>query len=557
MSKPAAYARAARAANTARGARAGAGAAKPAAAPRGQHMADFKPSAEQAAILEFLQTPGSGNLFINAGAGCGKTTTCAWLLGHLEGSKFMGVFNKEMRPEIERKVDVDVMVRTIHGLGWIPVSKRGKIQMNNFRIWDGLKAGRGEAHVSERYAFYDNVVQLASKAKGQLVHTVAAGADGIGLGDVADRFGIDFNGERDEGLALVERILAAQIADRQYDCFDYDDMVWLCVVQNLPVPRFANVVIDESQDLSPVQIAFVAMIIAAGGRIIAVGDRRQAIYAWRGADEHAVDRIIEAFSMSERPLMTTFRCAKSIVREAQKLVPEFTAGENNPEGVVRTIDTGDMLDQVKPGDFVLSRTNAPLVSGCMRALARGIRAIVRGRDIGGQLAKMVTKTKAVTLVQLEERLTQWLTREVERLSKKIPVSEQAIETAQDKVATIRAIADSEGVKTVADVIARLTALFDLTKRDSAETEAADKLADMTRVVFSSTHRAKGQERETVFLLRDTFMRARRGRNGEMIPPSLEEANLLYVAITRAKSELVYAHGTFADHRNALREVEAA
>lgn len=515
-----------------------------------RHMADFQPSAEQAAILEFLQTPGSGNLFINAGAGCGKTTTCAWLLGYFEGSKFMGVFNREMRPEIERKVSNDVMVRTISGLGWIAVSKRGKNNnFNNMRVWDGLKAGRGEAHVSERYAFYDNVVQLVGKAKGQLVHTVEGG-----LGDVADRFGIDFNGEREEGLALVERILASQIADTKYDCFDYDDMVWLCVVQNLAVPRFANVVIDESQDLSPVQIAFVAMIIAAGGRIIAVGDRRQAIYAWRGADEFAVDRIIEAFSMSERPLMTTFRCAKAIVREAQKIVPEFTAGPNNPEGVVRTIDTGDMLDQVREGDFVLSRTNAPLVSGCMRALARGIRAIVRGRDIGGQLAKMVTKTKAVTLVQLEERLTQWLAREVERLSKKIPVSEQAIETAQDKVATIRAIADSEGVKNVADVVARLRKLFDLDKRDNAETEAADKLADATRVVFSSTHRAKGQERETVFLLRDTYMRSRRGPGGVVIPPSLEEANLLYVAITRAKSELVYAHGSFADHRNALREM---
>jgi superfamily I DNA/RNA helicase len=48
------------------------------------------------------------------------------------------------------------------------------------------------------------------------------------------------------------------------------------------------------------------------------------------------------------------------------------------------------------------------------------------------------------------------------------------------------------------------------------------------VVLSSVHRAKGLEWDRVFLLADTFT-----RKGD------EEDNVRYVAITRAKSELVW------------------
>ena len=58
-----------------------------------------------------------------------------------------------------------------------------------------------------------------------------------------------------------------------------------------------------------------------------------------------------------------------------------------------------------------------------------------------------------------------------------------------------------------------------------------------RVDFTSTHKAKSRERDRVWLLRDTFCQSRRGAEVKE-----EEYNLLYVAITRAKHELVYVAG---------------
>jgi superfamily I DNA/RNA helicase len=61
-----------------------------------------------------------------------------------------------------------------------------------------------------------------------------------------------------------------------------------------------------------------------------------------------------------------------------------------------------------------------------------------------------------------------------------------------------------------------------------------------RVEFSSVHKAKGREKDRVFVLRGTFLKSRFNREtGEWVAPSIEEHNLLYVAITRAKHELIY------------------
>src|SRR6185436_16729146 len=53
--------------------------------------------------------------------------------------------------------------------------------------------------------------------------------------------------------------------------------------------------------------------------------------------------------------------------------------------------------------------------------------------------------------------------------------------------------------------------------------------DSKKVIFSTTHKAKGLERDRVFMLANTY-RYGPGVTGE-------EANLFYVAVTRAKKEL--------------------
>lgn len=55
--------------------------------------------------------------------------------------------------------------------------------------------------------------------------------------------------------------------------------------------------------------------------------------------------------------------------------------------------------------------------------------------------------------------------------------------------------------------------------------------DNRRVILSTTHKAKGLERDRVFMLNKTYKPEK----------SIEERNLTYVAITRAKKELYYVN----------------
>jgi len=253
--------------------------------------------------------------------------------------------------------------------------------------------------------------------------------------------------------------------------------------------------------------------VKPGGRIVAVGDPKQGIYRFRGADDRAFENVVAKLDAKVLPLSVCYRCCKSVVRVAQEIVPEIEAAPDAIEGEVRSVEYKQMKKDVQPGDFVLSRTNAPLVSLCLALLAEGRSAMIQGRDVGQQLASLVKKQKAASVEVLRDSIEEWGKKECARLAAK----KRDVQPVEDKVACILAI--SEGAASVQDVLDRIAALF-----ADTGTEA--------RIVLSSTHKAKGLERDRVWLLEDTYRRR----------PGVEEANIFYVAVTRARKTLVFVEG---------------
>jgi len=468
----------------------------------------FTPSPFQVAIFEDIAS-GTGHTAVNAVAGSGKTTTLVTGLGHVPAgcSTLFMAFNTKIIEELKRRAPRGVEVRGLHSYGVNAVNRAlGNLPLNKFRVDD--LACKFSVDIAKNPELRKDITDCVSMAKAKLA------SDEAGIDAIIDEFGYNGaqNGSRDGFIANVLQLLM-QCTGTEDGCIDYDDMIWLPIVRNLRQRQFDRVFIDETQDLNAAQIELTLRAIKPNGRIVAVGDPRQAIYRFRGADEHAFENVVSKLNAKVLPLSVCYRCAKSIVQVAQAIVPGIQAAPDAEVGEVKSVLYEEMRKAVQPGDFVLSRTNAPLVSLCLGLIAEGRSAMIQGRDVGQQLAGLVKKAKATNVEGLRDYIEAWGKKECARLAAK----RRDIQPVEDKAACILAI--SEGAASVKDVLDRIGALF-------ADTNESG------RIVLSSTHRAKGLERDRVWLLEDTYRRR----------PGVEEDNLWYVACTRARKSLMLVEG---------------
>lgn len=482
-------------------------------------------SPQQEAIFHWFETSeirGEGwgrfqHLVVRARAGTGKTTTIVEAASRApERQILLAAFNREIARELQARVRSSrVEVKTLHALGLKFVRRNWRCEVE-----EGDRRGERAAGLASRAApnAPDHVLRLvaALHTKARELAPRAALADVV---EIAYRF--DYTAEEDWDWTTEQVCAAAltamQLAKQPTNVVDYADMIFLPVAMGWIRPWFDMVVVDEAQDMTETQLEIAGGACRRGGRICVVGDDRQAIYGFRGADSGSLDRLKDQLCAAELGLTVTYRCGSSIVALARELVPDFTAAPGAAAGEIVRCDDERMMDDVREGDFVISRKNAPLVAVCMGLLKRGMRARVRGRDVGRGVVALIRRLRAPTVADVAPRLEQYVAREEAKAQKLSEAAREArVEFVRDQAAIVLALC--EGAATVAELTARVEELF---------TDDATRAA----VMCSTVHRAKGLEADRVFLLQGTFR-----------PGDGEEANIRYVAITRAKTRLCWVSG---------------
>jgi len=475
-------------------------------------------SAQQEAIFSWFASA-SGNLVVRARAGTGKTTTVLEGINRAPEEKILlCAFNKKIAEDKLRNPAGEA--KTLHSIGF------GFVRRNwtNVRPDDGRgeRIARAVVGAQAPDPMVRLVAQLASRGKGMCPFPRPGQ-----LAEIAVAHGLEPDEEwEDEGWTVdrLEREASACMARacEKDGTVDFDDMVFLPVRNRWVRGWWDLVVVDEAQDMNAAQLLLARGACRRGGRIAVAGDDRQAIYGFRGADSGSLDRLKVELGAAELGLTTTYRCPRAVVALAAKLVPDYRAAPTAPEGTVRVIAEERLAGEAMPGDFILSRKNAPLVGVCLRLLREGKRANVQGRDIGRGLVALLKKLKAKSIPDFLSRLAKWEGREEARLAASGKESAEArIEVVHDMADTLRAL--SEGLSGPKELETRIEALF------------SDSGPDSRIVVCSSVHRAKGLEADRVFVLEYTLTRSQPGKP----PPAREETNIEYVAITRARSELVW------------------
>jgi DNA helicase-2/ATP-dependent DNA helicase PcrA len=498
-------------------------------------------SAEQEAIFDwFKSTPGA--LVVRARAGTGKTTTIKTAFTHAPEERMLyAVFNKKNQLEAQRAItDARVEIKTLHSVGLMFI----KQVWENCKPLNTLDNERVTAVVGAQSPreVQTQVTRLVRFAKNVFVGVPELSA----MMELAmDRdiecpaFEDELNGgyTRQVLSSLAIRTLILSLERDAENRISFDDMVWLPVAKGWVRAWYDLVCVDEAQDMNLPQLIMAKGACKPGGRVCVVGDDRQAIYGFRGAASDGMTMMREALGATELSLTTTYRCPKSVVKLAAVLVPDYKAAATAPEGLVEDMDINNIVSRVLVGDAILSRANAPLMPLCLRLLRKGIPSRIEGRDIGKTLLDIVEKFNAQSVPQFITKVEKWRDRQISRVKDSKRFEEKAAQI-NDQADTLVAIA--EGASSVREITNRLSALFQDTEEDSKPA-----------VVLSTTHKAKGLEWPRVYLLRDTYM-SKRPRTG---PPqseaakaaqAREEANIYYVALTRAKQHLVLAEGRLTD-----------
>lgn len=102
---------------------------------------------------------------------------------------------------------------------------------------------------------------------------------------------------------------------------DFDDMLEMCV--NREITTYELVVVDEAQDLTPIQWTVVNQMASVGSKVIVAGDDDQAIYTWMGS--RATD-IVDLLNQSEshEVLGQSWRLPSKVYELAEMVVGQIS-----------------------------------------------------------------------------------------------------------------------------------------------------------------------------------------------------------------------------------------
>jgi superfamily I DNA/RNA helicase len=499
-------------------------------------------SPQQTDAVKFVKNPVAGNMMLTAVAGSGKTFTLLEILKALpEGRVAFCAFSKNIQLEIAAKVETirptlhcTPFVGTTHSFGFGAIRKVTPYVKVDDRKIETLMEDSG-VPVNLR-AFVRKAYRL-SRQWGIGVLPEFKFDSGDAWEKLIDHFdlegeivvdednpNVDFDELLVKGVKFTIDCLKLGV-NRSEKMIDFEDMIWLPLYKNLKMWTYDTILVDECQDINPTRRALVRKMLNPGGRAFFVGDPRQAIFGFTGADSESCINITNEFGCTELPLTFSFRCPKAVVTFAKQWVSHIESTPDAPEGIMKAIDvTSFWGSSFVVEDAILCRNNAPLVDVFFELLSRGIPSHIEGKDIAAELIKTVNRfPKAKTIPTLIEKLEDYKGKQIQKWSAK---------------------GKEEKAARVADVVNAIVAIATHIPADASVNTLKDKISSMfldtngekaMTLTLTTIHKAKGREWNRVFWY---------GRNRWNPSPyarkewqKIAEDNLCYVAATRAKREL--------------------
>lgn len=472
---------------------------------------------EQEAIISCDKSSVMGE----AVAGSGKSTTMLELLSRkmqdFDGNAFLTLFSKSLQQELEPYSKPNLSITTKHALGLSLFYKAGIrpiVDGNKSKnlLMKHLRFNPEDMPSDQRAAAWRelfNMCDLVSKLKVRFVDW----RDRNIVSLVNSQYGCDVN-----DLDLVQELMRMSLERGKTGWIDFDDMNYVPIIEGFDFRKFDIGVMDECQDFSPMDSIFLERCIADGGKAVFVGDTRQSIMGFAGADTSMMRKLRDKFSCEVFPISYTFRCPHAVVNAVRNLGHHDTikAWSGAKDGVFDPHATYDPMEY-DAGTMILSRRNATLIPFALKAHKIGRRVSVLGEHIQSRLLSIMKHRDEKTIDSLRASILDEQQKKISKMMEGKP-SASAIELINDVYDTLVNIINE---CTQVDQVSKM--IFDIF------TPKSDSL------IYSSMHRSKGREADRVVILDSARMTLDLSKlNDEEIQ---QEKNLVYVAMTRAKHKL--------------------
>ena len=486
---------------------------------------------EQFAVVE-SQAP---LLKVNAVAGSGKTTTLVEFAAHHPDCRILYLaYNKSVTVEMREKARArgldNLTVYTIHALAYRHAhghSYELESDLNEWRLLDqyvpasfrGTDQGMVYAWLLKDIVnFYLNaeLTQLDAELLSAYASVTLPGEDLKSL--LASR------GE--EMVGLVRNILSDMKNRKAPALHDFYLKMFQFAKIRLP---YDIILVDEAQDTSGVMLSIINRQEHA--RRIFVGDSYQQIYAFRHA-VNSLDRVDgESLWLSQ-----TFRFGDALAQQISQRVNQGyellgEAAEFKMKGMDMDTRYGKRAIKGKYPLAVIARSNLSLFEAVLDQLYRkGVRTM---HFEGGYPSYAFMNARVASLLYLKEGKRDKIN---DPLVKKFKAFEDVKRFASDT--------QNHGLSTMIDLVSRYgTKLFDFDQKIKSRLVEKNQ-ADL---IFTTTHKAKGQEYDYVEMVQDDFATRndiRKLLNSDKEDVSLvkikEEINVYYVAATRGKKSIMLA-----------------
>lgn len=493
-------------------------------------------SCHQQAILDFTQTNPQLSLIVDACAGAAKTTTLVAVANALAsanlGSILALAFNKSIAQELAQRLPPTVHSSTINSLGHraIATYTKAKIQVKDSKPW-GLflehcpyfqtldkDSQAGVIHAYARIKMAGACYPSLSKSSLPKPRPVSQQSPDTIFQLALDILGF-FDLDLQELASALPHILAQDIFQSLHQGqIQFIDQIYLpAIFPQISLPSFQHVIVDEAQDLSPLDHALLTRLVSKypAGRLIAFGDKGQAIYAFRGADYDSFSSLQSIFTAHTLPLPVSFRCPQAVVREAQTIDSRIQPWASAPEGSVSRQPFSSVSD-LPPDSTILCRNNAPLIRVALAAIQNLIGVNFLGRDLEKQLLSFLSQhsKKVNSISGLWDHLT---------IQANQAQTKSGKARVEDFTNCLKVIANHYSCETFQEIASGIQAVFQSTGS----------------LTLATIHKSKGLEWPTVYLIRPDLIPSPFAQTEQELT---QEYNLLYVAITRAQQSFTYLEG---------------